>query len=388
MKSNWNYPTHLRFGPGRIAELAQACRQLGMNAPLLVTDSGLAALPIVTNVLQGLEQAGLRGAIFSDVQPNPTGANVAAGVRAFQAGRHDGVVALGGGSGLDAGKAIALMARQTVSLWDLEDQGDNFMRANADLIAPILGVPTTAGTGSEVGRCSVILDEEAQRKRIIFHPRMMPQMVILDPELTVGLPPSLTAATGMDALSHCLEAYCSPLFHPLAEGIALEGIRLVHGFLPRAVENGKDMEARGMMLVAACMGATAFQRGLGAMHALSHPLGALYHAHHGTLNAVLMPYVLTANRDAIETRMGRLSRFLDLPAPGFEGFLQWILDLRQRIGIVHDLTALGIDGSQVERVSRMALEDPTAATNPIPFDANHYAKIFQAALHGDLTAAQ
>jgi alcohol dehydrogenase class IV len=386
MNADFNFPTPLRFGAGRIAELPDACRELGMSSPLLVTDSGLASLPMVPEALLSLEEAGLRGAIFSDVRPNPTGANVAAGVRAFQDGRHDGVVALGGGSGIDAGKAIALMARQTISLWDLEDEGDNFQRANEELMAPVVGVPTTAGTGAEVGRCSVILDEDAEKKRIIFHPGMPPQRVILDPELTVGLPPQLTAATGMDALSHSLEAYCSPLFHPLAEGIAVEGIRLVREFLPRAVEDGTDIEARGMMLVAASMGATAFQRGLGAMHALAHPLGALYDAHHGALNAVLMPYVLTANRAAIEDRIERLSRYLDLATPGFDGFVEWILDLRQRIGIAPDLVALGIDHGRLERIGRMAFEDPSAGTNPIAFDANQYSQIFQAALEGDLAA--
>lgn len=386
MNCNWNYPTHLRFGAGRIAELPDACRELGMSAPLLVTDSGLASHPMITDALASLEREGPRGAIFSGVQPNPTGENIAAGVRVFRDGNHDGVIAFGGGSGVDAGKAIALMAHQTLSIWELVDQGDNFKRANADLIAPVIAVPTTAGTGSEVGRSSVIMDVEAEEKRIIFHPRMLPRIVILDPGLTVGLPPHLTAATGMDALSHSLEAYCSPLFHPLAEGIAVEGIRLVHDFLPRAVEDGTDMEARERMLVAASMGATAFQRGLGAMHALAHPLGALYHAHHGMLNAVLMPYVLMANRAVIEGRIARLSRYLDLPAPGFDGFMAWILDLRQRLGIAPDLAAIGIDGGQSERIGRMAFEDSTAGTNPIPFDANQYARIFQAALAGDLTA--
>jgi len=375
MNANWNYPTSIRTGAGRISELVEACAELGIKSPLLVTDSGLAAMPMVTEIAKRLGCP-----IFSDVRANPTGANVEAGVQVYGDGRHDGVIAVGGGSGLDAGKAIALMAGQRCSIWDLEDVSDNFKRADAEAIAPVIAIPTTAGTGSEVGRASIILDETAEVKRIIFHPHMLPQIVFLDPELTVGLPPKLTAATGMDALSHSLEAFCSPLFHPLAEGIAVEGIRLVAEFLPRAVERGDDIEARQQMLVAASMGATAFQRGLGAMHALAHPLGALYDAHHGMLNAILMPYVLKANKAAIGDRIARLSRYLDLT----DSFLQWVLDLRSEIGIPHDLAAIGIDDSKLERVGQMATEDPSAATNPIPFEAARYTEICRAAVRGEL----
>jgi alcohol dehydrogenase class IV len=388
VNANWNYPTDIRSGVGRIAELPEICRELGITAPLLVTDSGLATMPFVAGAIEGLVSADLRCSLFCDVQPNPTGANVVAGVKAFRAGDHDGVVAIGGGSGLDAGKAIALMAQQICSIWELEDVGDNFKRADAESIAPVIAIPTTAGTGSEVGRASVILDEEAEVKRIIFHPRMLPRVVVLDPELTVGLPAQLTAATGMDALSHSLEAYCSPMFHPLAEGIAVEGIRLVFEFLPRAVANGRDIEARQNMLVTASMGATAFQRGLGAMHALAHPLGALYNAHHGMLNAILMPYVLRANRREISERVVRLSRYLDLPEPGFDGFLSGVLRLREELGIPHSLSAIGIDTGQSERVGAMAAEDPSAGTNPMQFSAQDYTAIFQAAIKGDLMAFQ
>ena len=306
------------------------------------------------------------------------------GVLVYRVGHHDGVIAFGGGSALDAAKAIALMAGQDRPLWDFEDVGDNYLRVNVAGMAPVVAVPTTAGTGSEVGRASVITDDEAHVKRIIFHARMLPALVILDPELTTGLPPGITAATGMDALSHNLEAYCSPLFHPMAEGIALEGMRLVKEYLPRATAQGTDLEARLKMLVASSMGATAFQRGLGGMHALAHPLGALYDAHHGTLNAILMPYVLQANRSSIEPQMERLGRYLNLPRQDFAGVLDWVLELRSEVGIAHNLAEIGIDDRQIERVGQMAVADAASGTNPIQFDAAQYSAIFIRALNGQL----
>ena len=386
MNANWNYPTAIRVGANRLSELGECCRDLGMRSPLLVTDPGLAVLPMVGQARHACTDAGLRCDVFSEIQPNPTGTNVDAGVRAFNQGGHDGVIALGGGSALDAGKAIALMARQSVSLWDLEDVGDNWTRADASLIAPIVAVPTTAGTGSEVGRASVILDEVREVKKIIFHPLMVPKIVILDPVVTVGLPAVLTGATGMDALSHSLEAWCSPVYHPMAEGIAIEGIRLVREFLPQAMADGSDLEARTQMLVASTMGATAFQRGLGAMHALAHPLGALYNAHHGTLNAVLMPYVLQANRLVIEERITRLARAIGIANPGFDTFLDWILQLRETLQIAPDLAALGIDDSKAERIGKMAKADPSSGTNPLPFSASEYQALFLRALKGNLEA--
>ena len=377
--ANWNYPTAVRFGVGRIDELAQACRSLGMRRPMLVTDSGLADTGIVSAAMEQLSQTGLDAGLFSAIKANPTGENVANGVTAFNQGGHDGV---GGGSGLDAGKAIALMAGQTCSLWDLEDIGDNWRRAKTEAITPIIAIPTTAGTGSEVGRASVVTDTEAQVKRIIFHPNIVPSVVIADPELTVGLPAGLTAATGMDALSHNLEAFCAPGYHPMARGIAVEGMGLVKRWLPAAVEDGTDLEARGNMLVASTMGATAFQRGLGAMHALAHPLGALHDAHHGMLNAVLMPYVLQANWKAIEGELEYLSRALNLN--GSRGILEWILELRHRINIPADLSALDIDDTQADRVATMATDDPSAASNPIPFSQAQYRQLFTRAVKGEL----
>lgn len=383
-RMNWNYPTSVRVGVGRISELPAACRQLGMSAPLLVTDPGLAALPMIDRALLHCRDDGLKAVLFSGIKGNPTGQNVMDGVAAFKAGGHDGVIAFGGGSALDAGKAIALMVGQNRPLWDFEDIGDNCERVNVAGMAPVVAVPTTAGTGSEVGRASVITDDAVHIKRIIFHARMLPALVILDPELTLGLPAKITAATGMDALSHNLEAFCSPLFHPMAEGIALEGMRLVQQYLPRAVAQGSDVEARLQMLVASSMGATAFQRGLGAMHALAHPLGALYDAHHGLLNAVLMPYVLVANRERIEPQMEKMARYLNLPKPGFNAVLEWVLALREQVGIAHSLGEIGIDDTRIEQVGQMAEVDPSAGTNPIAFTAAQYSQLFEKALRGTL----
>ena len=382
--ANWNYPTNIRVGAGRIRELSDACRELGMRNPLLVTDPGLASLPMVENALEICRGAGIECGLFSSVQGNPTGRNVEDGVTAFKDGNHDGVIAFGGGSALDAAKAVALMAGQDRPLWDFEDAGDNWTRVNEAGIAPIVALPTTAGTGSEVGRASLILDEDRQVKKIIFQPRMLPSIVILDPELTVGLPPHLTAATGMDALSHNLEAFCSPFYHPMAAGIATEGIRLVKQYLPRAVADGGDIEARSQMLVAASMGAAAFQKGLGGMHALSHPLGALYDAHHGLLNAILMPYVLIANRSAIDECIERLARCLDLPAPGFNSFLDWVLAIRDELGIPNSLASININDGDAKLVGRMAMEDPSAGGNPIALSAEEYSQLFVRAVRGEL----
>ncbi|MGQ4879391.1 iron-containing alcohol dehydrogenase [Billgrantia sp. LNSP4103-1] len=382
----WNYPSNILTGAGRIRDLPEACKALGMGAPLLVTDPGLAALPMVQECVQACQDAGLRIAVFTQIKGNPTGRNVLDGIDAFRSGSHDGVIAFGGGSGLDAAKAVALMAnqREGLSLWSLEDVGDNWKNADAQAIAPIVAVPTTAGTGSEVGRASVITDEAEHVKRIIFHPGMVPATVILDPELTVGLPPAITAATGMDALSHCMEAWCSPNYHPMAEGIAVEGMRRIDLYLQRAYSDGQDLEARMNMLVASSMGATAFQRGLGAMHALAHPLGALFDAHHGTLNAVLMPYVLRANERAIGEPMVRLGRYLNLDQPGAAAVIDWVLGLRERLGIPHTLAELGIDTRQADKVGRMAVADPSSGSNPIAFDTGEYRDIFVAAVEGRL----
>ena len=380
---NWNYPTSVRFGAGRIRELGAAVKAAGMARPLLVTDAGLARMPIVKRAMDVLAEDGVAASLFCDVQPNPVAANVEAGLKALRGGRHDGVVAFGGGSSLDTGKVIAFMAGQSRPMWDFEDVGDWWTRAETTGILPIVAVPTTAGTGSEVGRAGVITDAATQQKKVIFHPLMLPKTSLCDPELTLGMPPSTTAGTGMDALAHCLEAYCGASYHPLADGIAVEGIRLVKENLARAYRDGGDLDARAHMLSAALMGATAFQKALGAIHALSHPVGALYGTHHGSTNAVFMPYVLSFNRAAIEDRIARLAAYLGLEA-SFDAFLSWVLALRAELGIPHTLAALGVDDRQFDRMSEMAPLDPTAAGNPIPIDARACRRLYETAYLGTL----
>jgi alcohol dehydrogenase len=380
---NLNYPTAIKFGAGRVRELADHCRATGINRPLFVTDPGLAALPMVRTIVDDLRRAGLGVAVFSDVRPNPVEGNVLAGVKAFRAGGHDGVVAFGGGSGLDVGKLVALMHGQTVSLFELEDVDDWWTRADGSRIAPIVAVPTTAGTGSEVGRAGVVTHPATHEKKIIFHPAIMPKVAILDPELTVGLPPKLTAATGMDAMAHLLEAYCAPFYHPLAAGVALEGLRLIKDNLARAVKKGGDLDARGNMLMASTMGATAFQRGLGAIHALSHPFGGLYDAHHGTLNGIIMPYVVKANRRKIERDIERAAAYLGVEG-GFDGFLRWILALRKEIGIPHTLAEIGIDASRLDEIAAMAIKDPSAGGNPIAFTEKQYRALAKRCVTGKM----
>jgi alcohol dehydrogenase len=382
--ANWNYPTAIRFGAGRIAELADACRALGMARPLLVTDRGLATRPIVTRALALLRDAGLAAELCAAAQPNPVAANLTEGLDAFRAGTHDGVIAFGGGSGLDLGKLIAFMAAQTRPVWDFEDIGDWWTRADPAGIRPIVAVPTTAGTGSEVGRAAVLTDSSTQTKKVIFHPRMMPGVVICDPELTTGMPRAVTAGTGMDALAHCLEAYCAPGYHPLAEGIAVEGMRLVFANLPRVLADGNDLEARGHMMSAAAMGATAFQKGLGAIHALSHPVGALYDTHHGMTNAVFMPYVLAFNRSAIEAKIERLAAWLGI-AGGFDGFVDAVLALRETAAVPATLAGLGVDASQTDRIAAMAIVDPTAGGNPVALTEGAARQLFTDALEGRFT---
>lgn len=383
-RADWNFPTAVRFGEGRSREIPDVCTTVGIRRPLLVTDRDLAALPMTQETMDACRAAGLGVDLFAEVHGDPTGSDVEAGVAAFRALGCDGVIALGGGSALDVGKAVAFMSGQDLPIWDFEDVGDNYKRAREDDIAPVIAVPTTAGTGSEVGRAAVVTDEASQVKRIIFHPRMMPRVAVLDPCLTVSLPPTLTAATGMDALAHALEAYCASGFHPLADGIALEGIRLVKEFLHRAHADGHDLEARACMLAAAAMGATAFQKGLGAVHALSHPIGALNHIHHGLTNAVLLPYVLVWNRPAIESRIAASARYINLPFPSFNGFITWLLDLRENLGIPDTLAELGVGHDQIDRIAEMAARDPSGTGNPVALAAPELARICRRAIEGSL----
>ncbi|WP_342359139.1 iron-containing alcohol dehydrogenase [Terrarubrum flagellatum] len=383
LSGNWNFPTSMRFGAGRIAELAQHARSAGMKRPLFVTDPALAAMPMTKNAFESLAAAKVESALFSDVKPNPIAANIEAGLKILRDGGHDGVIAFGGGSALDAGKVIAFMAGQTRPMWDFEDVGDWWTRANPDGILPVIAVPTTAGTGSEVGRAGVVTDETTHTKKVIFHPKMMPVVALCDPELTVGMPVKITAGTGMDAFAHCLEAYCGPFFHPLADGVALEGMRLVKEALPRAVKDGRDLEARSFMMAAAAMGATAFQKALGAIHSLSHPVGAIYDLHHGMLNAVFAPYVLVFNRAAIEEKIARVAAYLGISG-GFTGFLDWVLALREEIGMPHTLAAVGVDDRKIDLIAAMAPKDPTAGGNPVPLDEAGARRIFTMALEGKL----
>lgn len=383
--SKWNYPTTVRFGAGRIAELPDALGFAGIERPLFVTDPGLAKLPVVASTLKILSDAKVPHGVFSDVKPNPVDSNLTAGIEAFKKGRHDGVVAFGGGSALDLGKLIAFQAGQTRPVWDFEDVGDWWTRANSDAIAPIVAVPTTAGTGSEVGRAGVITNEATHTKKVIFHPKLLPAVVIADPALTVGMPPFITAGTGMDALAHCLEAYCAPGYHPMADGIAVEGIRLVMENLPKAYADGGDLTARAHMMSAAAMGAAAFQKGLGAIHSLSHPIGALYDTHHGMTNAVFMPYVLAFNRPAIEDRIARLAAYLGIRG-GFDGFAKAVLKLRRQLKVPHTLPdlikGLSMDGRRRQLIADMAVVDPTAGGNPVKLTKKAAMSLLDNAMSG------
>jgi alcohol dehydrogenase class IV len=376
---NWSYPTAIKFGPGRIKELADQCKAVGMKKPLLVTDKALASLPITAQALDILDAAGLGRAVFSEVDPNPNEMNMEAGLKVYRAGGHDGVVCFGGGSALDLGKMIALMVGQTVSVWDLEDIGDWWTRADGSKIAPIIAVPTTAGTGSEVGRAGVLTNSKTHKKKIIFHPKLLPAVTICDPELTVGMPKFITAGTGMDALAHCLEAYSSPFYHPMSQGIALEGMRLVFENLPKVYANPTDLEARAHMMSAAAMGAVAFQKGLGAIHSLSHPVGAVYGTHHGTTNAVVMPMVLDFNRAAIETRIEKAAAYLGIKG-GFDGFRAKVMELRSELSIPANLTAMGVEAARLDELTDMALEDPSCGGNPVAMTRENTRALFDACM--------
>lgn len=385
--SKWNYPTTVLFGAGRIAELPDVLKAAGIAKPLFVTDPGLAKLPVTADTLAIIEKAGIPFAVFSDVKPNPVESNLQAGIAVFKNGGHDGVVAFGGGSALDLGKLIAFQSGQTRPVWDFEDIGDWWTRADASRIAPVVAIPTTAGTGSEVGRAAVLTNEETHTKKVIFHPKMLPVTVIADPALTVGMPPFITAGTGMDALAHCLEAYCAPYYHPMADGIAVEGIRLVFENLPKAFRNGQDLAARAHMMSAASMGAAAFQKGLGAIHSLSHPVGALYDTHHGMTNAVFMPYVLAFNRPAIEERIARLAAYIGISG-GFDGFADAVLKLRTELGVPHTLGGLikdlSMDEARKSLIAEMAVEDPTAGGNPVPLTKEAARGLLEQAISGTL----
>ena len=382
---NWNYPTTMWVGENRIKDLNKACESLNIKKPLLVTDKGLSNSEIIKNSLKNLNDQGINVELFSNVVGNPTGSNVDEGVKVYKKNNCDGVIAFGGGSGLDVGKAIAFMVGQTLSLWDFEDVGDNWTKANSEKIAPIIAVPTTAGTGSETGRASVILNEDTGVKKIIFHPKFLPSIVILDPILTVNLPANITAATGMDALAHNLEAYCAPGYHPMADGIALEGIRLIKEWLLKVVEDGSNIEARMNMLTAASMGSTAFQKGLGAIHSLSHPVNGVNNIHHGLSNAIFMPYVLTFNKDVIEEKIIKICEYINLDNKSFDGFIQWIIDLRKKLNIPHKLSdVIPETDFDIEKLSKLALEDPSTGGNPKKLSLNDMKIMYEHSMSGKL----
>ncbi len=384
-KTNWNYPTTMWVGQDRIKDLSIACRNLNINKPLLVTDKGLANSDIIQNSLSNLKQNSFEVILYSKVIGNPTGTNVHEGVEIYKKNNCDGVIAFGGGSGIDVGKAIAFMSGQDLPIWDFEDVGDNWKKAKSNSIAPIIAVPTTAGTGSETGRASVILNEDTGIKKIIFHPKFLPSIVILDPLLTKSLPPDITAATGMDALAHNLEAYCAPGYHPMADGIALEGIRIINNWLLVAVEDGSNIEARMNMLTAASMGSTAFQKGLGAIHSLSHPVNALNNIHHGLSNAIFMPYVLTFNKNVIEKKIVKICEYLEFQNKTFDEFLNWTLNLRKKLKIPHKLAdVIEPDKIDIDRLSKMALDDPSTSGNPKKLSLEDMKIMYQHSITGEL----
>ena len=375
---NWNYPTNVWFGPDRSKQVQQACDVLGVKNPLIVTDPGLLQTPIIEEINSNLSS---KTNIYSDVQGNPTGTNVTNGVKVFLEGNHDGVIAIGGGSGMDAGKGIAFLAHQSRPLWDFEDIGDWWTRADSDVIKPIIAIPTTAGTGSEVGRAGVFLNEDNHKKKIIFHPKMLPEIAILDPSLTLNLPKGITAGTGMDALAHCLEAYSSPFYHPMAEGTALEGLRLVKENIQEVYHNGKNIEARAHMLVASMMGAAAFQKGLGAIHSITHPVNSLYHTHHGTTNGTVMPFVLNYNRSTIEDKFVRLANFLDIKG-GFDGIVQWVIDLKKEMEIPETLKDMGVEPGDEVKLAPLAQEDPSTGGNPLEMTEEKFKELILNCISG------
>lgn len=384
LNARWSYPTTIHAGAGKIADLGRHTASLGIKRPLVVTDKGLTGMPFISSAMKALSAAGMAPALFSDVQGNPTDRNLADGIDAFRKGAHDGVIVIGGGSAMDVGKLVALMEGQSIPVWDLEDIGDWWTRADAARIHPIIAVPTTAGTGSEVGRAAVLTNTSDHTKKIIFHPRMLPALVIGDPELARGLPPALTAATGMDAFTHCFETFCVESFHPMADGIALEGLRIIRDYLPRAVKDGQDLEARTMMFAAATMGGVAFQKGLGAVHSLAHPLGAIHDIQHGLANAVILPYVVAFNRPAIEAKVARVAHALEIDG-GFDGFMAWLLAFRQQLGIPHSLAELGATAERADEIAIKALADPSTGANPRKMCVDDFCRLYLAALAGDLT---
>ena len=375
---NWNYPTTIWFGENRYKDIQEACSSINIQNPLIVTDPGLLNTDLIEKLNKSLKS---QTKVYSDVQGNPTGSNVTNGVKVLLDGDHDGVIAIGGGSAMDVGKGIAFLAHQTKPLWDFEDIGDLWMKADSKSILPIIALPTTAGTGSEVGRAAVFLNEETKKKKIIFHPKMLPQIAILDPILSLGLPKNVTAGSGMDALAHCIEAFSSPFYHPMAEGTAVEGIRLVKENLLEVYNDGENIKARANMLVASMMGAAAFQKGLGAIHSVTHPVNSLYNSHHGTTNGTVMPFVLEYNRSAIESKFDRLGRYINISG-GLDGIIDWVNNLKKEMNIPHSLQDMGVQLGDEEKLSKLAFEDPSTGGNPLPMTVDKFKELIKICILG------
>ena len=375
---NWNYPTTIWFGENRYKDIQEACSSINIQNPLIVTDPGLLNTDLIEKLNKSLKS---QTKVYSDVQGNPTGSNVTNGVKVLLDGDHDGVIAIGGGSAMDVGKGIAFLAHQTKPLWDFEDIGDLWMKADSKSILPIIAIPTTAGTGSEVGRAAVFLNEETKKKKIIFHPKMLPQIAILDPILSLGLPKNVTAGSGMDALAHCIEAFSSPFYHPMAEGTAVEGIRLVKENILYVYNDGGNVKARANMLVASMMGAAAFQKGLGAIHSVTHPVNSLYNSHHGTTNGTVMPFVLEYNRSAIESKFDRLGRYINISG-GLDGIIDWVNNLKKEMNIPHSLQDMGVQLGDEEKLSKLAFEDPSTGGNPLPMTVDKFKELIKICILG------
>ena len=375
---NWNYPTTIWFGENRYKDIQEACSSINIQNPLIVTDPGLLNTDLIEKLNKSLKS---QTKVYSDVQGNPTGSNVTNGVKVLLEGDHDGVIAIGGGSAMDVGKGIAFLAHQTKPLWDFEDIGDLWMKADSKSILPIIALPTTAGTGSEVGRAAVFLNEETKKKKIIFHPKMLPQIAILDPILSLGLPKNVTAGSGMDALAHCIEAFSSPFYHPMAEGTAVEGIRLVKENLLEVYNDGENIKARANMLVASMMGAAAFQKGLGAIHSVTHPVNSLYNSHHGTTNGTVMPFVLEYNRSAIESKFDRLGSYINISG-GLDGIIDWVNNLKKEMNIPHSLQDMGVQLGDEEKLSKLAFEDPSTGGNPLPMTVDKFKELIKICILG------
>jgi alcohol dehydrogenase class IV len=381
--TNWNYPTTVWFGHKRVKDIVNACKQLNITTPLIVTDEALVKLPIMQDLLSPLKEENISYTVFSDVQPNPTKENVDMGVEVFKKYGCDGVIAFGGGSALDAGKTIAFMSNQTLNIWEFEDIGDNWSKADTSNIAKSIAIPTTAGTGSEVGRATVITDSKTHAKKIIFHPQMLPSIVILDPNLTYDLPKHITAWTGIDALVHSLEAYFSPLFHPMAEGIAIESIRLIKENLKTAFNEPHNEDARAYMLVSAMMGATAFQKGLGSVHSLAHTLGGLYNMPHGLANSIILPYAMYQNRSVIKDKAEKICKYCNIQNPSIESLIEYIMLLRKDLEIPNTLKEAKIPFENENNIGELAYKDPSTGTNAKKLDKKDFTKLFKAAYFGD-----